>query len=157
MNFERQNYPSEANSEQIEDLESTSTDSPLAGRITGTMEELERVQEAFYVMSDEVKECVQNCLVCFKTCTEVLVKCLKMGGKHAENEHVNLIVDCARICSLNADFMLRNSSYYPQTCGITADISEECAVSCERFKDDFMKECAKVCRKCAESCREMAK
>ncbi|MCW4023747.1 MAG: four-helix bundle copper-binding protein [Candidatus Bathyarchaeota archaeon] len=108
-------------------------------------------------MSQEVKECIQDCVDCFRICTETSVKCLKMTGKHAELEHVNLILDCARICNLNADFMLRNSSYYPQTCSITADICDECADTCDRFEDDFMKDCASVCRRCAESCREMAK
>ncbi len=40
-----------------------------------------------------------------------------MGGKHAEPEHLNLLMDCARICVTNADFMLRKSKYYQQTCG----------------------------------------
>jgi hypothetical protein len=157
MNMERQNFPAEENAEQNENLQTTSTDSPIAGRISGTMEELEQIQETLFLISDEVKECIQNCLDCFKTCTETAVRCQKIGKKHAENEHLNLMADCARICNLNADFMLRNSSYYPQTCGITADICGECADSCDRFEDDFMKECASVCRRCAESCREMAK
>ena len=28
-----------------------------------------------------------------------------MGGKHAESDHINLLMDCARICNTNADFM----------------------------------------------------
>ncbi len=131
--------------------------SPVAGRISGTMEELERIQESEVMMSDEIRECVRDCLDCFQTCTETSARCLNIGGKHAEVEHVNLIMDCARICNTNADFMLRNSIYYPQTCGITADICDECADTCERFDDDFMKECASMCRRCAESCREMAR
>jgi len=154
--FERQNFSAEINSGQRVD-EEVQVESPMAGRMTGTMEELERIQESLFVMSDEVKECIQDCLDCFKTCTETSVRCLKIGGKHAENEHINLMLDCSKICNLNADFMLRNSSYYPQTCGITADICDECADICDRFEDDFMKECASVCRRCAESCREMAR
>jgi hypothetical protein len=53
-------------------------------------------------------------------------------------------MDCARICVTNADFMLRNSNYYQQTCGITANICAECADSCEKFEEDFMKQCANV-------------
>ncbi len=80
-----------------------------------------------------------------------------MGGEHAKLEHLNLLMDCAKICSTNADFILRNSTYYPQTCGITADICDECGDTCDRFDDDFMKECANVCRRCSESCREIAR
>ncbi len=151
MNFERENLNSSKNEEAVP------AELPIVGRMTGTIEQLERMQESLYVFSEEVKECIQDCLDCFRTCTETSVKCLKIGGKHAEKEHITLILDCARICSLSADFMLRNSLYYPQTCGITADICDECADTCDRFKDDFMKQCTSVCRRCAESCREMAK
>lgn len=131
--------------------------SPLAGRMSGSMEQLERIQSSEVMTSDEVRECLRDSLDCYQTCTETAVRCLTMGGKHAEYEHMNLLIDCARICSTNADFMIRNSTYYPQTCGITADICDECADTCDRFDEDFMKECASVCRRCAESCREMAR
>lgn len=131
--------------------------SPLAGRITGTMEELERIQSSEVVTSSEVLECIKDSLDCYQACTETTLRCLTMGGIHAEKEHLNLLMDCAKICNTNADFMLRNSSYYPQTCGITADICDECADTCDRFEEDFMKECARVCRRCSESCREMAR
>ena len=136
---------------------SSENQSPVAGRISGTMEELERIQSSEVMTSDEVRECLKDSLDCYQTCTETTIRCLTMGGKHAEHEHLNLLMDCARICNTNADFMLRNSTYYPQTCGITADICDECADTCDRFDDDFMKECASVCRRCAESCREMAR
>jgi hypothetical protein len=131
--------------------------SPIAGRITGTMEELERMQSSEAMASDEVRECLKDSLDCYQSCTETAIRCLTLGRRHAEYEHLNLLLDCAKICSTNADFMLRNSTYYPQTCGICADICDECADTCDRFEDDFMKECASVCRRCAESCREMAR
>ncbi len=131
--------------------------SPLTGRMSGTMEELERIQSSEMMTSEEVRECLKDSLDCYQTCTETTQRCLSMGGKHAAQEHINLLMDCAKICNTNADFMLRNSTYYPQTCGITADICDECGDACDRFEDDFMKECASVCRRCAESCREMAR
>ncbi len=131
--------------------------SPLAGRMAGSMEELERIQSSEMMETDEVRGCIQDSLECYRVCMETLQRCLSLGGRHAENNHVNLLLDCAKICSLNADFMLRNSTYYPQTCGLTADICDECADTCERFEDDFMKECGRVCRRCGESCREMAR
>jgi hypothetical protein len=131
--------------------------SPIAGHITGTMEELEEIQSSEVVTSNEVLECIKDSLDCYQSCTETAVKCLTMGGMHAEKEHLNLLMDCAKICNTNADFMLRNSTYSPQTCGITADICDECADTCDRFEEDFMKDCAHVCRRCSESCREMTK
>jgi hypothetical protein len=143
--------------EEAEETWKAETQSQVAGRMTGTMEDLERIQESEFIMSEEVRQCIQDCLDCFRTCNQTLIRCLGMDGRHAEMEHLNLIMDCARICNTNADFMLRNSTYYPQTCGLTADICSECADICDRFEDDFMKECASVCRRCAESCREMAR
>ncbi len=140
--------------EGVEDWKSG--ESQVAGRMTGTMEDLERMQETEFLMS-EVRECIQDCLDCFRICNQTLIRCLSMGGKHAEVEHLNLLMDCAKICNTNADFMLRNSAYYPQICGFTADICDECSDVFDRFEDDFMKECASVCRRCAESCREMAR
>lgn len=148
---------SDIDKEETDETWQGETQSQVAGRMTGTMEDLERIQESEFIMSEEVRECIQDCLDCFKTCNQTLIRCLGMGGRHAEMEHLNLIMDCARICNTNADFMVRNSTYYPQSCGLTADICDECADTCDRFEDDFMKECASVCRRCAESCREMAR
>ncbi len=130
---------------------------PLTGRMSGTMDELERIQNSENMTSEEVRECLKDSMECYQTCSETILRCLSIGGKHAEAEHINLIMDCAKICNTNADFMLRNSTYYPQTCGICADICDECADNFDRFDEDFMKECASVCRRCAESCREMAR
>ena len=143
--------------EEENDESSSGTKSSITGKLSGSMEDLERLQSSEGIISDEVRECLDDCIDCYKTCTESLTKCLAMGGKHAKFEHINLLMDCAKTCSINADFILRNSTYYPQTCGITADICDECADTCDRFHDDFMKECANVCRRCSESCREMAR
>ncbi|MGE5533641.1 MAG: four-helix bundle copper-binding protein [Bacillota bacterium] len=131
--------------------------SSSSGHNSGTIEALERIQNSELEASEGVRECLEDSLECYKTCSETALRCLNMGGKHAKSTHLNLLIDCAKICNTNADFILRNSNYYPQTCGITADICDECADSCDRFDDDFMKECAQVCRRCAESCREVAR
>lgn len=130
---------------------------PIAGKIAGSMEQLERIQSSELACADEVQECIKYCLDCYQSCTETVNKCLTLGGEHVSLEQLNLLTDCARISSLNADFMIRNSPYYPQTCGITADICDECADTCDRSDDDFLKECASACRQCAESCRELAR
>jgi hypothetical protein len=147
----------EATGESDEEENWTRNQSPLTGRMSGTMEELERIQSSESMVSDEVRQCLRDSLDCYQSCNETILRCLSMGGKHAESDHINLMMDCARICNTNADFIMRNSTYYPQTCGICADICDECGDNCDRFEEDFMKECASVCRRCAESCREMAR
>ena len=161
MRVDHEGYTGEALEDETRKEEEeealTGLQSPIAGKMSGSMEQLERIRGSEATLSQEVRECLKDCLDCYQTCTETLVRCLAMGGKHAKLEHLNLLMDCARICSANADFLLRNSTYYPQTCSITADICDECADTCDRFKEAFMKECAEVCKRCAESCREMAR
>lgn len=97
-------------------------------------------------------------LDCYRVCTEMIAYCLDMGGRHVEPSHMLLLVDCAKICQLNADFMMYGSSFHGKTCSLCADICAKCAASCEDTdpKDKKMLRCADVCRKCAEACRDMA-
>lgn len=109
-------------------------------------------------MSQEMQDCISNCMNCHAVCLETISHCLAMGGEHASPKHIGLLQDCAQVCATSADFMLRMSDYHPQICGVCADICEACAKECESMADgnDFMQRCADACRKCAESCRQMA-
>jgi hypothetical protein len=105
-----------------------------------------------------MQECIQNCLDCHRVCLELVSHCLKMGGKHAEPDHIRLLLDCAQICATSADFMIRGSDLHALTCGACAEVCARCADDCERMAegDEPMTRCAEVCRRCAESCRRMA-
>lgn len=95
---------------------------------------------------------------CHDVCLDVLVKhCLALGGDHAEQEHVRLMLDCIQICQANADFMRRDSDYAAQVAQACAEVCDACAESCERFDSQQMKRCAEICRKCAEECRGMSR
>ena len=108
--------------------------------------------------SQEMQNCINECLNCHAVCLDTITHCLQMGGKHASPDHIALLQDCAQICMTSADFMLRGSQYHGDTCGVCAKLCEACADSCESMAegDDFMQKCADVCRRCAESCRDMA-
>ena len=108
-------------------------------------------------MSQEMQECIQNCLNCHSVCLQTIPYCLGMGGKHAEASHIRLMLDCEEICQTSANFMLRGSDLHGRTCGVCAEVCERCAQDCDQFGDDpQMKLCADTCRRCAESCRRMA-
>lgn len=108
-------------------------------------------------MSGEMEACIQNCLDCYKICSQLLSHCLEKGGKHADPQHIKLLEDCAKICNISADFMLRNSAYYSSLCEVCAEICIACAESCEAIADDeMMKQCVDICKKCASSCEKMA-
>jgi hypothetical protein len=108
--------------------------------------------------NQQMQECLENCKECHAICIQTTQHCLEMGGKHAQVAHIRLLLDCAQICQTSADFMLRESSHHPSTCGICAEICLACAKDCEGIgqDDSMMKKCAEICRRCAESCRQMS-
>lgn len=111
-----------------------------------------------HAISTEMRECIDNCLSCYSICEETKAHCIKLGGRHVEPEHLATLADCARLCEISANFMLRQSELYGEICRICADACDRCAKSCEQVdrNDELMQRCADECRKCAESCRQMA-
>ena len=109
-------------------------------------------------MSQDTRQCIQECTTCHQACLQTIQHCLGMGGKHAEQAHIRLLADCAQICAVSADFMLRGSPLHGRTCGVCADVCRQCAEDCNRIGggDQQMKQCADACRRCAESCQRMA-
>ena len=99
--------------------------------------------------------CIETCSACYDICQRMIYDhCPKLGGAHVEPRHLKLMADCADLCRIAADFMLRGSPRHKLTCNLCAEICHVCADDCERIGQ--MAECVKVCRQCAESCREMA-
>jgi hypothetical protein len=108
-------------------------------------------------ISDEMQQCIDNCLDCHRICLETVTHCLGMGGKHAEASHIQTMLDCAEACAVSANTMLRGSPLHKKMCGLCAEFCIRCAESCEKTgSDEQMKRCAEVCRRCADSCRRMA-
>lgn len=103
--------------------------------------------------------CIQNCLDCYQICTRTIAQCLIKGGKHAETKHIQLLQDCADICNLSAQFMLRESDFHSSICKVCAEICSACAKNCESLdaSDKEMKACSEACQKCATSCQDMSK
>ena len=93
---------------------------------------------------------------CERICTETVVYCLQMGGKHAAADHIQLLIDCADICHLTGQFLLRSGTHHNRIANACAEVCDTCAESCEQFSDQPMVECAKACRTCAEACRKAA-
>lgn len=102
---------------------------------------------------------LQNCIkICWDTRHHIqktlAQHCLPMGGAHAEDAHVEIMIDCIQICQVAADFMTRGSAMHTAVCSACAIICDACADSCEAFVDDKeMLHCAEMCRACAKACR----
>jgi hypothetical protein len=107
---------------------------------------------------ETVQECIQECQDCQRICLETAATCLELGGKHAEAEHMQLLLACAEICRTSAAFMMLGSDLHGETCGVCATVCDRCAESCDQLgEDESMRACAEACRRCARSCREMAR
>ncbi|MBI4044982.1 MAG: four-helix bundle copper-binding protein [Candidatus Diapherotrites archaeon] len=107
-------------------------------------------------MSQEMKDCIDKCMKCARTCDETIVHCLEMGGAHAEKKHVLLLVDCARVCKTAAKLLMHDSEFHPLQCGVCERICRACADECMRFEESFMRDCARICGECADSCKKMS-
>lgn len=116
------------------------------------------LKNAFKSLTDEMQKCIQNCTICHQICSQMITHCLKQGGLHASPEHIKTLMDCAEICEISANFMIRNSDLHYATCKACSAACFACAESCEQFgrQDEMMKTCAEICRQCAESCEKMA-
>lgn len=103
-----------------------------------------------------METCIAACLACQRACLEGIVTCLKKGGRHADPAHIQLLVDCAEVCALSVNFMIRGAQHHMKVCALCADICEACAASCAALGSDAgMAACAEACRRCAESCKAM--
>lgn len=113
-----------------------------------------RPELAMYAGSS-MQSCIDDCDRCHQVCLQTAMNyCLNTGGKHVEAEHFRLMMNCAEICQLSANFMLSNSHFHNRTCAVCAEICEACATDCRKIGD--MDDCVEACMKCADSCRQMA-
>ena len=106
----------------------------------------------------EMQECIDNCTRCHEVCVAAITGCLEKGGRHAEAKSIRYLIDCAQICAVSADFMLRGSDLHGHTCTACAEVCARCADECERLagEDEMMRRCVDECRRCADSWRSMA-
>jgi hypothetical protein len=110
------------------------------------------------IRSADMQRYIDECESCHDICLQVVVYCLRQGGRHAEVGHSTTVLDCADMCATSANFMLRESTMHRRTCEVCAEVCDACAKSCDQFpNDDVMRRCAEECRRCAESCREMVR
>lgn len=105
-------------------------------------------------MESQFQENIDACLDCHSMCLRMAMGyCLERGGRHAEQKHLRLMINCAELCQTSANFMLSDSPLHGRVCLICAEACEACAKSCEQVGD--MRECVEECLSCAKSCRSM--
>lgn len=80
---------------------------------------------------------------------------------HAQDIHlrlrqIQLLRDCADICTLMGKYLARHSSFSKALADICAIICEMCGNECAKFPDQESQKCAHVCLHCAKECRAFA-
>ena len=104
----------------------------------------------------DLQRCIQDCEACHDVCLAMATgRCLELGGRHSEPQHLRLMLNCAQICRTAADFMVTQSHLHRLVCGVCAAVCEACANSCDEVGE--MEACSRTCRACADSCRTMAR
>jgi hypothetical protein len=103
-----------------------------------------------------MQQCIESCLSCYSACLQTEAHCLRQGGDYAQEDRLRTLRDCASICRVSADFMLRNSPRHNLVCNLSEQICVQCADECRSFKnDEQMQKCGQACNDCAESCRKV--
>jgi hypothetical protein len=99
----------------------------------------------------DVQKAVQDCLGCHSACLETISHCLQLGGQHAEASHIKLLMDCAGVCQITADYLVRGSTYFARMNVLCAEICDQCAKDCEQIMgdDEVMRRCVEACRRCS--------
>jgi hypothetical protein len=107
---------------------------------------------------DLMDKCIQLCQDCHAVCAQTVRHCLKLGGRHAEPQHITWLLDCAEICQTTSGYLLRGSLLHEPMCGLCAEVCRQCADNCMETAaaDQVHKQCAEMCRRCAGSCERMA-
>ncbi len=100
-----------------------------------------------------LQDCIDACQLCHDHCLTEIAHCLTLGGDHAEPTHINLMMDCARVCETTAALMLTGSEFYRSQAAVCAEICEACAQQCETLGQ--MDACVRVCRECAQQCEQL--
>ncbi|MER3419461.1 MAG: ferredoxin [Chloroflexota bacterium] len=107
-------------------------------------------------ITPEVRQAISDCLACYSICTETLDYCVERGGTLAAAELLRRLRDCAELCRVSADFLLRGSARAVALCALAAEAAVVCAQACAAIADDaLLHACQDACLRCATSCKEV--
>ncbi len=107
-----------------------------------------------YMHHTNVLNTVQDCEA---TCEHMITHLLM----HSQDIHLRilqlqLLRDCADICTLTAKYLAGHSTFAKITANLCASICETCGNECAKFPDPESQKCAQICLHCARECRVFA-
>src|SRR5690348_13851640 len=93
-----------------------------------------------YGLSATYDACLKACTHCAQTCESTLQHCLQMGPPHLMGNHVQVLIQCAKLCQLSASLITAQSNLAVKQCGVCAEACDACAAACGQAPaDDIMK------------------
>ncbi|HOX41491.1 MAG TPA: hypothetical protein PK263_04815 [bacterium] len=112
--------------------------------------------EEEFMNDEESKDLLANIDQTEELVQEAFLHSIRQGGDFAKEENLRWLADTADTLLAAKRLFLRESSYAGDFLSLAADVSEECAESCETFfEDDIMRECALSCRNFVQVCRKI--
>ncbi len=106
----------------------------------------------------DMAACIENCMECHNICERTSIQCLDKANDVGRRTLQTALRDCAELCSVCIDFMIRESPIHAHTCRACAEACQKCEEACRFFSDNdsLMLRCADVCAQCFATCRQMA-
>jgi len=99
---------------------------------------------------------LKNIHHCEVNCEHMTTFLKRLPDIQARTIQLQLLRDCADICSLAIKFIARNSPFAKQIAKMCASICDVCGNECLRFPDQESQHCAQICLNCARECRTFA-
>lgn len=104
-------------------------------------------------MFPNVLHTVQHCEA---TCEHMITMLIHGKVSHRRSTQIQLLRDCADICTVTAKFIARESGFSRSLAHLCAHICEVCGNECARHPDKASQHCARVCLDCAQECKSFA-
>ena len=109
------------------------------------------------ILTHEMEEGIQDCLdghrVCLRTFSHLLT--LETDPELAEPAQLDLLLDCADVCRMCADFMLRTSEFHVHLADLPGLPEVPALSEFPAGEGPIVLECAPRCARCANSCKRM--
>ena len=60
-----------------------------------------------HTMSQEMEECIRNCVECHGVCLQTVTHCLAQGGRHADDPQMKACAEICRQCAASCAQMAK--------------------------------------------------
>jgi hypothetical protein len=113
------------------------------------------------VLTREMDEAARACAEGHRVSTRTFshLRTWERDASVASPDDLRLLLDCAQVCSVAADFLLRASEFHVLMCSLCAEICRKCQQNCRQLAaaegDPVLAECAAACLQCSNACRRV--